>query len=66
MIELYYVFSKVFFQKNFLKAISKVDVNFYELDVKFNMQSLIKMVFNNFMKNYFSIDGKVKFDKIDS
>ena len=35
-------FKKYFFQKKFLKAISKVDVNFYELHVKFNMQSLKK------------------------
>ena len=50
-------FKKYFFPKIFLKAISKVDVNFNELHVKFNMQSLKKL---------FSIDRKVKFDKIDS
>ena len=33
-------FKKYFFQKKNLKAISKVDVNFNELHVKFNMQSL--------------------------
>ena len=33
-------FKKYFFQKIYLKAISKVDVNFNELHVKFNMQSL--------------------------
>ena len=35
MFALYYVF----FQKKYLKAISKVNVNFNELHVKFNMQS---------------------------
>ena len=35
-------FKKDFFKKIFLKAISKVDVNFNELDVKFNMQYLKK------------------------
>ena len=35
-------FKKDFFKKIFLKAISKVDVNFNELDVKFDMQSLKK------------------------
>ena len=37
MFSLYYVFKNVFFQKNKLKAISKVDVNFKELHVKFNI-----------------------------
>ena len=51
-------FKKYFFKKMFLKDISKVDVNFNELHVKFNMQSLKKMVFANFMKNYFQLMEK--------
>ena len=35
-------FNMYFFPKKYLKAISKVDVNFNELQVKFNMQSLKK------------------------
>ena len=35
-------FKKYFFKKKYLKAISKVDANFNELHVKFNMQSLKK------------------------
>ena len=42
--------------------ISKVDVNFNELHVKFNMQSLKK----RFYEKLYSMDRKVKFDKIDS
>ena len=51
-------FKKYFFPKKYLKAISKVDVNFNELHVKFNMQSLKKMVFANFMKNYVQLTKK--------
>ena len=35
-------FKKYFFKKKVLKAICKVDVNFNELHVKFNMESLKK------------------------
>ena len=39
-------FKKYFSPKKILEAISKVDVNFNELHVKFNMQSLKKTIFN--------------------
>ena len=44
-------FKKYFFKKKYLKVISKVDVNFDELQVEFNMQSLKKMVLRKTMFN---------------
>ena len=51
-------FKSIFSKKKYLKAISKVHVNFNQLQVKFNMQSLKNMVFANFTKNYVQLMEK--------
>ena len=47
-------FIMYFFKKKYLKAVSKVDVNFNELHVKFNMQSLKKWFSLIFQKTMFN------------
>ena len=64
MFVLYCIFKKVFLQKNYLKAFSKVHVNFNELQIKFKCYPQ-KMVLTDFYKKLCSIDGKVKFNKME-